>query len=75
MPKVGDRFYSRYFNRWGTVTRFNSFTDWYFRLDPTWLQRLLRIKPRELKAQSTPDKLMWARRDTRADTTGAKSKL
>jgi hypothetical protein len=57
--KPGMRFYSKYFKTWGTVTRYYSPDNWYFTLQPTFLQRIFCIKAKELKAKSHPRALRW----------------
>lgn len=59
MINPGDRFHSNYFDSYGTVTRYVDDNNWWFRLDPTLLQKLRKIQPPELKANTTPDKLEW----------------
>jgi hypothetical protein len=49
--KVGDKFYSEYFNSKGIVVSYEDENNWLF---------VLEINPfKVLKAKTTPDKLKW----------------
>lgn len=54
IPDVGDRFYSKFYNSYGEVTRFDDRDNWWYKLDGA---------VNEEKAQDTPDSVKWIKRD------------
>ncbi|OMC74249.1 hypothetical protein BK125_20835 [Paenibacillus odorifer] len=53
-PEIGDRFYSKFYNSYGIVTRFEDEENWWYKLDGSDV---------ELKAEIDPDKMKWIKKD------------
>ena len=59
----GCRFFSKFFNRFGTVTRYIDDDNWWFVLDRNLIDKILRSKLNELKAQCNPVDLEWVAKE------------
>jgi len=59
MIKAGDRFYSKYFKNYGTVTRYVDNDNWWFKLDSKKFLKIFIINYPEYKARVRPVEVSW----------------